>query len=60
MLSAAFALMVIVLLTVEPLAGEVIEVVGGVVSGVLLLTVTLTAADVPTLPAASEAWDVNE
>jgi hypothetical protein len=51
-LSEAVALIVIVPLTVLPLAGAVSETVGGVVS-VLLLTVTVLAAEVVTLPAAS-------
>ncbi len=50
-LSLAVAVIAIVPLTVAPFAGAVIEVVGGVVSA--LFTVTLTVALVPTLLAAS-------
>jgi len=45
--------------TVEPLAGLVTETVGGVVSGVVLLTVTVTAAEVFWFPAASRATAVS-
>ncbi len=52
--------MVIVPLTVAASAGLVRPVVGGVVSGGgVLSTVTLTAAAVPVLPAASNAWAVR-
>src|SRR5439155_9674857 len=43
--------------TVAPAAGAVIETVGGVVSA--LLTVTVTAAEVVVLPAASRATAVS-
>jgi len=55
-LSVAFALTVIVPATVEPALGAVIETAGGVVS---LKTVTVTAADVAWLPAASRATAVS-
>ena len=54
-LSLAFAVIEMVELTVAPFAGAVIETVGGVVSGLLLLTVTVTVALVVLLPAASFA-----
>jgi len=50
---------VIVAETVEPLVGLIIETVGGVVSGVVLLTVTVTAAEVVWFPAASRATAVS-
>src|SRR5437867_12635371 len=59
MLSEAVAETVIVADTVEPLAGLVIETVGGVVSGVVLLTVTVTAVEVFWFPAASRATAVS-
>ena len=55
-LSAAVAVTVIVPLTVAPLAGDVRLTVGGVLS---FDTVTVTAADVVTLPAASRATAVR-
>src|SRR5262245_38591989 len=59
-LSAAEAARVTVPDTVAPLAGEVIDTVGGVVSGGgALFTVTLTAAEVRVLPAASGAMAVS-
>jgi len=54
-LSVAFALTVTVLETVAPLAGAVIDTTGGVVSGVVLLTVTVTLALVAEFPAVSVA-----
>jgi hypothetical protein len=54
-LSLAFAVTEIVPLTVAPFAGALIDTVGGVVSVVLLLTVTVTVALVVLLPAASLA-----
>src|SRR5205807_7404316 len=54
MLSDALALTVIVPLTAVPAAGPVMATVGGVLS-----TVTLTAAEVTVLPAASRAVAVN-
>src|SRR4051812_4614730 len=54
-LSVAVALTVKVPGTNAPNAGSVMAQVGGVLSG----TVTVTPADVPTLPAASEALQVN-
>ena len=45
--------------TVAPLAGVVIETVGGVGSGAGLLTVTLTPALVVVFPAASRATAVS-
>src|SRR5207253_918899 len=45
--------------TFVPLAGAVIETVGGVVSDVALPTVTLTAAEVAVFPAASRATAVK-
>jgi len=51
LLPDAVAVTVMVPDTVAPLAGEVIETVGGVLA--LLLTVTTTAVLVPVLPAAS-------
>jgi len=58
-LSEAVAETVIVADIVEPLAGLVIETVGGVVSGVVLLTVTVTAVEVFWFPAASRATAVS-
>ena len=58
-LSEAVAETVTVLETVAPEAGAVIETVGAVVSGVVFETVTVTAEEVPTLPAASRAWAVS-
>src|SRR5881409_4292713 len=55
-LSVALAETVVVPATVEPAAGAVIDTVGGVVS---LKTVTLTAAAVAVLPAASRATAVR-
>ena len=55
-LSAAVAVTVTVPLTVAPLAGDVRLTVGGVLS---FDTVTVTAADVVTLPAASRATAVR-
>ena len=46
--------------TVAPAAGAVTDTVGGVVSGVALETVTLTAAEVVVFPAASRATAVSE
>ena len=54
-LSAALALTGVVPARLAPAAGAVTETVGGVVSGTGLATVTLTAAEVVTLPAASRA-----
>jgi hypothetical protein len=54
-LSLALAVTEIVPLTVAPFAGALIDTVGGVVSDVLLLTVTVTVALVVALPAASLA-----
>src|SRR5205823_1235260 len=45
--------------TVAPFVGAVIETTGGVVSGTVLETVTVTVADVAVLPAASRATAVN-
>ena len=45
--------------TVAPLAGAVMETVGGVVSEAALLTVTVTVAEVLVLPAASRATAVS-
>ena len=47
-----------VLVAVAPLAGEVIRACGGVVS--LLATVTLTMAEAPAFPAASNAFACSE
>src|SRR5437773_3828347 len=55
-LSEALAVTVTVLLTVAPAAGAVMLAVGGVLS---LKTVTVTAADVILLPAASRATAVR-
>jgi hypothetical protein len=55
MLSEAFAVTLTVPETVAPAAGALIETVGAVVSGVVLLTVTVTAALVVELPAPSFA-----
>jgi len=55
MLSDAFAETVTVFATVALLAGEEMETVGAVVSGVVLLTVTVTLALVAEFPAASFA-----
>ena len=57
-MSLALAVIVTVPLTVEPAVGAVIEQEGGVVSlpPPLLLTVTVTVADVPMLLAASYAF----
>src|SRR2546425_10338470 len=55
-LSLALAAAVMVPLTVAPAAGAVRDTVGAVVS---LLTVTVTAADVVELPAASRATAVS-
>src|SRR2546425_897672 len=41
--------------TLEPVVGDVITTVGGIESGALFWTVTLTEADVPTLLASSYA-----
>jgi hypothetical protein len=54
-LSDALAVTVIDPLTVDPAAGDVIATDGGVVSDVVLDTVTVTPADVVRLPAASRA-----
>jgi len=54
-LSLAFAVTETVPFTVAPFAGAVIDTAGGVVSGLLLLTVTVTVALVVLLPAASFA-----
>ena len=54
-LSAAVAVTGVVPESVAPAAGELTLTVGGVVSGTGLATVTLTAAEVVTLPAASRA-----
>src|SRR5207247_1366388 len=45
--------------TVAPFVGAVIETTGGVVSGAVLETVTVTVADVAVLPAASRATAVS-
>ena len=58
-LSEAFADTVIVPDTVDPPVGLVMETVGGVVSGVLLLTVTVTGLEVVRFPAASRAMAVS-
>src|SRR5439155_23091416 len=58
-LSAAFAETVTPPDTVAPAAGAVIDTAGGVVSGTGLFTVTLTAAEVAVLPAASRATAVK-
>src|SRR5207253_1723480 len=58
-LSAALAETVTAPATVAPAAGAVIDTVGGVVSGTELVTVTLTAAAVAVLPAASRATAVT-
>ena len=58
-MSEAAAETVIVAETVEPFAGLVMETVGGVVSGVRLYTVTVTAEEVVLLPAASRAMAVS-
>jgi hypothetical protein len=58
-LSAAVAVTVIVPATVEPDAGEVRAIVGGVVSEPPLATVTVTGAEVVRLPAASRATAVR-
>jgi hypothetical protein len=60
-LSEAVAVTVIVADTVAPLAGEVMETVGSVVSPpeVVLDTVTVTPAEVAVLPAASRARAVR-
>ena len=55
-LSEALAETVTVPATVAPVAGAVIETVGGVVS---FITVTLTGAAVPRFPAASRATAVR-
>jgi hypothetical protein len=52
-LSAAFALTVRALETVAPFAGEVIDTVGGVVSGVALAVVKVRSLLVATLLLAS-------
>src|SRR5262249_23963612 len=58
--SEALAVTVIVPLTVAPLAGAVMLTVGGVVSGAgPFATVTVTAAEVVWLPAASRATAVR-
>jgi len=54
-LSAAVAVTAMVEETVAPFAGAVSETVGGVVSGVVLLTVTVTTALVAVFPAPSLA-----
>jgi len=54
-LSLAEAVTLTVPDTVAPLAGAVMLIVGSVVSGGRLLTVTLTTGAVPVLPAASVA-----
>ena len=60
MLSDALALTVMVPETVAPFAGEVIDTVGGVVSGAgPFETVTVTGAEVRMLPAASRAMAVS-
>src|SRR5439155_9581624 len=58
-LSVALAETVTVPATVAPAAGAVIATVGGVVSGIGLVTVTITAAEVAVLPAASRATAVT-
>src|SRR5438128_618925 len=58
-LSVAVAETVTVPATEAPAAGAVIDTVGGVVSGTGLFTVTLTAAEVVVLPAASRATAVT-
>src|SRR5207249_3606194 len=58
-LSVALAETVTVPVTESPATGAVMETAGGVVSGTGLLTVTLTAAEVATLPAASRATAVT-
>src|SRR5437762_982775 len=58
-LSDALADTVVVPETVEPPVGLVIETVGGVVSAVELLTVTVTALEVVRFPAASRAMAVS-
>src|SRR5207253_115124 len=58
-LSEALADTVTVPETVDPLAGAVMDTVGGVVSAAVLLTVTLTALDVVRFPAASRAMAVS-
>ena len=58
-MSEALADTVIVPETVEPFAGLVMETVGGVVSGVLLFTVTVTGLEVVRFPAASRAMAVR-
>src|SRR5207245_2371462 len=58
-LSEAVDVAVIVPETVEPFAGLVMETVGGVVSGGVLLTVTVTGEEVVRLPAASRATAVS-
>src|SRR5439155_13997548 len=58
-LSEALAETVTVPATVAPAAGAVMETAGGVVSGTGLLTVTLTAAELAELPAASLATAVT-
>jgi hypothetical protein len=59
-LSDALAVTLTVPLTVFPLAGALIETVGGVVSGTVLSTFTETAALVVELPAPSVATAVME
>ena len=58
-MSDALADTVIVPETVEPDVGLVMESVGGIVSAVELLTVTVTALDVVRFPAASRAMAVS-
>jgi hypothetical protein len=55
-LSDAVASGVMVLLTVLPLIGELSETVGGVVSAVVLFTVTVLVPDAAEFPAASYAF----
>ena len=58
-LSEALADTVTVPETVDPLAGAVMDTVGGVVSAAVLLTVTLTGEEVLRFPAASRAMAVS-
>jgi hypothetical protein len=57
-LSLAFAVTEIVPLTVAPLAGAVMDTVGGVVSEVVLLTFTATPVLVAVFPEVSVATAV--
>ena len=56
MSSEALTEIVVVLESVEPLAGFVMTTEGGFVSFKMFLTETLTELDDPTLPAASYAF----